>query len=230
MAVPKDKRWRALRGVCSLFLALSWLALSPTPALAACSGDEVHDAVGGNEKDVAAATRIGDRADVLVNDFASNQHRVWRAVGLIKDPNNFLEAGWVLRVDIFGNQSKHPYKTWRDLGVTREEIIGNVTFAAGTTHEFKVHDQNGDQQWSFAYDGNAMGNEPMAMTQGLPVTESERRCTTNSLKADFTHLNKINCVNCSWTAYDDLQKYINTTTDWKFCRRSATRYEVLKTC
>jgi hypothetical protein len=210
-------------------LALLWVvSLGSTTALAACQGTIVHDAVGGNEATVGA-TRIGDRADVLVNNFTQSQHANWRAVALIQNGNNFLEAGWVLDV-IFGNQGQHPYKTWVNLGVAHETDFLGVTFAGGTTHEFKVHDQNTDQSWSFAWDGTAMGNETMSMTQGLPVSEAESNCTDDPLKANFTNLNKINCQNCSWVAYLNVERYINTTTNWKFCRRSNTRYEVLQTC
>ena len=212
-------------------LALGWiLTLGSGPALASCSGSIIHDAVGGNEKAVSIV-RQGDRADVLVNNFNQNQHRVWRAVALLQSGNNFLEAGWVLRVDIFGDQHQRPYRTWVNLGIPSEVIIGDVWFTPGTTHEFKVHDQNGDQNWSFAYDGIGMGNEAMSMTWGLPVTEAERGCTDDSLKADFSGLSKINCDNCSWTSYDDVEKYIDTTGgEWKFCGRSKTRYEVKQTC
>ena len=167
-----------------------------------------------------------------MNNFSENQTRVWRSVAIFNNGDNFAETGWVLRTDIFGDQHQRPYKTWYNLGVPHEEIITDVWFSPGTTHEFKVHDQNGDQNWSFAYDGTPFpsGNEPMAMTQGTPISEAERRCTDDSLRANFSSLNKINCQNCSWVAYVDVEKYINTTNNWKFCRRSDTRYEVLKTC
>lgn len=211
--------------------ALGWVvSVGSTTALAVCSGSIVHDAVGGNENAVGGATRLGDRANVLVNNFSSNQHEVWRAVALLQNGNNFLEAGWVLTVPLFSDQRQRPYKTWVNLGVAQEEIIVNVWFTSGTFHEFKVHDQNQDQSWSFAFDGNAMGNESMSMTAGLPITESERRCTDDSLKADIKNLDKINCENCSWINYEDVERYINTTNNWKFCKRSDTRYEVLQNC
>lgn len=99
-------------------------------------------------------------------------------------------------------------------------------------HEFKTHDQNGDKYWSFAYDGNPLGNEYVNMTSGMTVSESERGCTTDSLWAHDSGLSKLNAVNGSWQPYGALSQYIDTPTqnNYDFCRVSNTEYYVKQTC
>lgn len=82
-------------------------------AWASCSGSQVHDAVGGYEG--SGTARYGDKASVLVNDFASNQYWSWRSVAIVKSSSTFAEAGWQLQ-EAIGNQGAHPYKTWKTDG------------------------------------------------------------------------------------------------------------------
>lgn len=214
-----------LAGVMLLVLPVIWVGWSAGPAWAGCGGTVTHQAVGGNE---SSNTRLGDQANVLVNNFSSNQYESWRAVAILKNSSNFAEAGWFTDESV--DQGHHPYKTWVTDGVPHEVDFNTVNLSGGANHNFKVHDQNHDHYWSFAYDGNPMGNEFVNMDWGTPITESERRCTTDSLYAHFLNLKTIPCTNCAWQSYQSLSQYINTTSDYKFCKVSNTEYWVKKTC
>lgn len=75
-----------------------------------------------------------------------------------------------------------------------------------------------------------MGDEFVNMDWGTPITESERGCTNDSLFAEFRSLNTVPCTTCPWQAYQSLVEYINTTSDYRFCRFSNTRYKVQQAC
>jgi hypothetical protein len=202
------------------------VGLAAAPAWASCGGQVAHQAVGGNE---SSNSRLGDKANVLVDSFGSYQYQTWRAVGVLKNSSYFAEAGW-LTAEVAGNQGHHPYKTWVNNGVVNTVIYVGAELSTGTNHEFKTHDQNHDHYWSFAYDGIAMGNEFVDMDWGMPITESERACTTDSLYAHFLALQAIRCTNCSWQAYHSLSQYVDNSPDFRFCKISSTEYWVKTTC
>jgi hypothetical protein len=93
-----------------------------------------------------------------------------------------------------------------------------------------VHDQNHDHQWSFAYNGNAMGNEFVNMDWGTPLDEAERRCTSDSLRANFKTLENIGCTNCGWQPYSSLKMWVDQASDFNFCKISNTEFWVKATC
>lgn len=194
-------------------------------AWAGCGGTIKWDYVGGYEGSTA---RYGNRARILVNNFASAQYMSWRMVWILKSSNNNAETGWQVQ-EALGNQDAHPFKTWVTDGV-KDSYTASVSLTKGQLHEFKVHDQNGDKNWSFAYDGNPLGNHYVNMSSGTPISESERNCTSDSLYARVTSLSKINSVNGSWTPYGSLSQYVDTATDYNFCRVSNTEFYVKKTC
>lgn len=214
-----------LLGALLLLTSLVWVGASAGPAHATCGGTQSHQAVGGKE---SSSSRLGDYADVLVNGFSSNQFRSWRSVAIVKNINNFAEVGWVTD-ELFG-QGHYPYKSWVTDGVANSSVSLSANLSTGVTHNFKVHDQNHDNYWSFAYDGNPMGNEYVNMDSGQPRTESERDCSTDSLRAHFVNLKQIGCANCAWSPYSDLSQYVNNTSDFKFCKISVTEYWVKNPC
>lgn len=227
MVKSLSKRTRLSTMLALVTLGASIVVLQASPAYAAC-GSMIHQAVGGHEN---STTRLGDLASVQVNTFAANQNRTWRAVAVLKNASNFGEAGWFLDAITYGNQLKHPYKTWVSNGVANTMDFAGVSLSSGM-HEFKTHDQNHDHAWSFAYDGTAMGNQTINMDWGDPVTEAERDCTNDSLIANFTGLKQIGCTNCGWVAYNALSRFINSTTlnPFVFCKDSNTQYHVKVAC
>jgi hypothetical protein len=129
----------------------------------------VKDAVGGRG---GLTGRYGNRADIFVNAFATDQHYTWRMVWVYKNGNNNAETGWALYSPV--DQNAHPFKTWHVDGELRSTTPYDISLSQNGYHEFKTHDQNGDESWSFAYDGISLGNEYVDMTTGFPISESER--------------------------------------------------------
>jgi hypothetical protein len=185
------------------------------------------DAVGGRE---GSNLRLGNRANIWVNNFTEEQHWTWRMVWIFRTSNFNAEAGWQLDSGV--NQGAYPFKTWVNNGVVRSETLWGVWLTKNLFHEFKVHDQNNDHNWSFAYDGSAMGNEFVNMDWGTPIDESERGCVDDSMWAHYKNLNNIGCINCGWQTYSSLSLYIDspTSNDYDFCRISAIEFKVQQTC
>jgi hypothetical protein len=198
-----------------------WLPI----ASAACSGSIVKDAVGGNEN---TSNHRGTKANILVNDFSSHQYQTWRQVAVVENSNNFAEAGWSW-IEGYG-QYAFPMKIWVDNGVKSWVYFNQISLARGFRHEFKVHDSDGNWYWSFAYNGNEMGNEFVSFSNGTSLSESERWCTSDVLFAEFRELQKCQGQGCGWTDYGGLSQYINTTTDYRFCWKSKTAYDVRGQC
>jgi hypothetical protein len=205
----------------------AFLAATPSlPALAFGGCGANHPAVGGNE----SFSRIGNRASVLVNDMTQDHsHNTWRSVLVWQNNNYSAEVGWYS--DTSDDSADHPYKTWVSDGIPHTQSFGNVVISPeGEQHTFKVHDQNGDQQWSFAWDGNALGNQSVSMTEGLPLNESERCNNSDNLWAIFKDLQRLACEQCGWQDYSNLSKFVNNTSDFKFCKNSATDFRVKQSC
>lgn len=120
-----------------------------------------------------------------------------------------------------------------DNGVLDDDNIETgITLTFGAFHELKIHDSNGDQAWSFAYDGHALGDKSLSLVWGLSVTESERGCTADSMYAHFKSLNKCNNIGCGWVNYGGLTEYIDEPSGngYNFCWQSPTRYDVYTSC
>jgi hypothetical protein len=203
--------------------------VGPTPAVAARGACSVnpHDAVGGREP--STTTRLGNRADVLVNNFTQGQDNTWRSVTVWQSPNFSAEVGWF--VNPLVSPLPLPYKTWVNNGVDATVNGSQNITLVGSLHTFKVHDQNHDHEWSFAWDGNPLGNEHVAFDWGFPLDESER-CTDpgDNLYARFTNLQQLGCTNCSWNVYTDVVKYVNNTSDFKFCKVAADEFTIKAVC
>jgi hypothetical protein len=149
-------------------------------------------------------------------------------VAIIQDGLNLIEVGW-FREEAEDNQA-HPYKTRVENGVSTTWKSVQIDLSTNAFHEFKVHDANADNLWSFAYDGNPLGNEFSSVDLGTPVTESERRCTNDSLFAHLRYLKVLKITGGTWEQYLSLFQYMDSAPDYRFCRISTTEYKVRQTC
>jgi hypothetical protein len=216
-------------------LTVGWLVpLSvPTaaPAFASCSGQPLHEAVGGHEN--PSSNRFGDYSSLWVNNFTSHQFNTWRAVAILRGSNNFAESGWFTS-ETASDQLAHPYRTWVNDGVPTTNNYNNISLTPRDAyHQFKVMDSNGDKMWEFWYDGSQMGNpKAVNMSSGDPITEAERQCTTDSLWAHFNSLKSIRASGGGFKAYSQVVFYVNNTTGvtYLWCYDSSTSYHVKQTC
>lgn len=170
---------------------------------------------------------------MLVNSFAEAQTESWRAVAIAQDANSFVEVGWITREDQ-GPYQAHPFRLAVTRGNRNYRPKWDVNLRLAQMHEFKVHDSNDDGDWSFAYDGIAMGDMSASADQGESITESERNCTSDSLFAEFRNLSK--CApdqGCGWSAYGGLRQYIDTangSNPYDFCWVGPRAYDVRQSC
>lgn len=136
----------------SLSLVLVPRQLIPS-ASAVCSVGN-YSIVSGREN--VDAHLKGSKANIFVNSFDSAQCKSWRATAIIKNNCNLAETGWISR-DGHG-YSVAPFKTWYVAAncAYHHDEFWNQPLSLGVNHEFKVHDNNGDQWWSFAVDGSAL--------------------------------------------------------------------------
>lgn len=236
MASLTDFNRRLLAVVC---LLLAWVAVTIEPfqnvAFALACGGTVQDrAVGGREN---TENHIkGTRTDVYVNDFPAAQSRSWRSVAVVRADFEYIaETGWILDSDY--DQLAHPYRTTKLAGFQPQTIRAlGVNLSKGVNHSFRVHDNNGDQTWSFAYTDNsgnwqALGDLAVSFNNGLSLTEAESRCSTDILFARYRNLNKLPQSNSSWTPYDGLSQYIDANGGiYDFCWLSKTSYDVKDVC
>jgi hypothetical protein len=224
-----SKNFAGRLGLISVIFLVTSVVLAvglSSPAFASCGGNTVHDWIGGY--DSSYSSYRGAKGDLYVNSFgSSHQYHVARNVVIWQNSNNFAEAGWVILESI--NQLMHPYKTWVNDGVVRTTYL-SADFGGGTNHTFKVHDENGDRYWSFAYDGNAMGNEYANFPYGNAVSETERWCTSDSLWAHAYNLQNLTYINGSWANWAANSKWADTASDYDFCWMSKTEYYAKQTC
>ena len=216
-------RWSLLAAIVTLVVAVTG---SSAVGGVGCQGSPVFDRIGGYEN---SALRRGTRADIYVNNFQQNQYDSWRQVSILLNSNNWAEAGWFSTL----GGTPHPFKSWKNGGVFGEQHL-SANLSTDMSHEFKVHDANGNRHWSFAYDGNAMGDEFVDFNVGESISQAERNCTSDSLFANFRNLDRITCVGCTWTNYQSLYQYVNSTPGsgnaYEFCRLSNTGYNVRQSC
>jgi hypothetical protein len=209
----------------TLIAVVVWPIAPATAAFGGCSINP-HDAVGGREPNTT--TRLGNKANVLVNNFTQQQQNTFRSVTIWQSNSFSAEVGW------FVNPSVTPlpraYKTWVNDGFGFTVNGTQNIFPLGEAHEFKVHDQNHDRMWSFAWDGNALGNQTVNFDWGFPLDQSERCNTPDNLFAHFSSLQRITAPNASWTNYSDVVQYIDNTSAFAFCRASATDFSVKAAC
>ncbi|MGH2752744.1 MAG: hypothetical protein ACRDK3_18025 [Actinomycetota bacterium] len=104
-----------------------------------------------------------------------------------------------------------------------------------TSHDFKVHDSDNNGFWSFAYDGNPMGNEQPNpnLENGTPVGSAERHCNQDSMFAEFRSLEKCHGEGCGWTDFNDLSLWKDTDSgvdDYDFCKINDRAFDVRNTC
>jgi hypothetical protein len=139
------------------------------------------------------------------------------------------EVGWYS--DTIDDRIAHPYSTTVNSGVasTIERDDLNI-LPLGQLHWFKVHDANGDRAWSFAYDGNPLGNRHVSMNQGTPVDQSERCNTSDSLSANFDDLQELACELCGWQPYGEVLQWTDRAADYRFCWVSDTHFRVKPVC
>jgi hypothetical protein len=156
-------------------------------AYAACTPHaSPNDAVGGKE---SSTLRLGAKADVLVNAFGQNQTNTWRSITVWQNDNFSAEVGWFVKSSY--NQYAHPYQTRVNNAITYTVDRPDITIQPqGILHTFKVHDQNHNHQWSFAYDGNPLGNLRVDFDWGRPLFEAERNCADDSLTRSFALFSK----------------------------------------
>ena len=200
--------------------------------MASCSGSQVHQAVGGHDN--PGNNRFGDFSNVWVNDFGDHQFDTWRSVALLRGSNNFAEAGWFTS-ETAGDQLAHPYRTWLNDGVLGWNNYNNIDLTPRNDyHAFKVVDSNSDGNWEFFYDGNQMGSpKPVDMPSGAdPLSESERKCTTDSLWAHFDTLKSVRTSGGAFQDYSQVVFYINNTSGstYYWCYDSAASYHVKQVC
>jgi len=186
-----------------------------------------HDAVGGREPNTN--TRLGNKANVLVNNFTQQQQQnTFRSVTVWQSNNFSAEVGWFVNPSV--TPLPRPYKTWVNNGFGFTLNGTSNIFPLGQAHEFKVHDQNHDRMWSFAWDGTALGNQLVNFDWGFPLDQSERCNTPDNLFAHFSGLQRITAPNASWTNYSNVVQYIDNTSAFAFCRASATDFSVKAAC
>lgn len=220
-------------------IALAWTTISIEPfgnvaQALQCSGSDDHRAIGGREN--TEDHTKGTRADVYVNDFPAAQIKTWRSLAVARaDGVYFAETGWALESDF--NQLAHPYRTYKVGGSNPVSIreLG-VSLSKGVNHSFRVHDNNGDQSWSFAYTDNggnwqALGDLSISFNNGLSLSESESECDTDILFARFRNLNKLPQANSTWTNYGGLSLYVDRLSGiYDFCWLGQTSYDIKDVC
>jgi hypothetical protein len=175
------------------------------PAFPADWDIEGYDAARGD-------TLRGIRGTIKVNDFSGPQWRSIRSVNIFKSSNNYAELGWHAE----GTQYVVNKVFTRD-GVYYHQHIARASLTPGTYHSFKVHDANGDRRWSFAYDGDALGDESVPnMGKGLAFTLSEVHCELDSAWAHFKDLDDCTNSGCPWNHFGGLAKLLDENPDYNF--------------
>jgi hypothetical protein len=166
---------------------------------------------------------------VLVNDLSQDaNHNVWRSVTILQNGNYSAEVGWYSDTD--QNRLAHPYKTWVNNGIPHTDTDPSNILPLDDLHWFKVHDQNRDRDWSFAWEGNALGNEHVAMSSATPVDQAERCNNSDTLWSHFTELQSLACESCGWDPYNDVKKWVDNTADYRFCRIDSDTFRVKQVC
>jgi hypothetical protein len=210
-------------------LAVGLVVIPGQVAYAACTPHaSPNDAVGGKE---SSQVRLGAKADVLVNAFGQDQTNTWRSVTVWQDDMFSAEVGWFVKSSY--DQYPHPYQTRVNNGITRTVDRADLSvLPQGILHTFKVHDQNHDHQWSFAYDGNALGNLRVDFDWGRPLFEAERKCADDSLYAQFRTLQQVGCTNCGWSPLTSLSMWVQNPISnfYYFCLISTTSFDVKQVC
>jgi hypothetical protein len=139
----------------------------------------------------------GNRGDLLVNaiDYTALIKSIHRSLFVLHslDPmtgkfTNDAEVGWTANNS--GYIQPHPYFEWVKNGVDSGIIIsGGTVLAAGSTHNFRVADSDGNGVWQGFLDGMSLDDtgDPINVPYGRPITNSERRNTCDWGKAHFTN-------------------------------------------
>jgi hypothetical protein len=219
-----------------LLLGTAFVVSMDGSASAACSGQVIHGAIGVVRLDVEAPSptvpNYGNSARVWVNDFNSNQHQTWRSVIIIQNANNLVEIGWYTEA----GQTSHPYKTWVDSGVFRTAKYGpGYSLSQDTYHKFQVNDSDDDDLYDFSVDDQSLGAS-ILVTIGVNHAEawsqSERRCTKDSL---WTHVKNLRYIRAKNGAFRDWPQHLNNVntnaSPYRYCGNGTTNeFRVKQTC
>lgn len=214
-------RWAAIVMVAAGTLATTLAR----PAMASCSGTNIHYGVGG--VDNTSTLFRGTKADIYVNNFSTHQYKVARNLSVYQNSNNFAEVGWAVVDSV--DQNKHPYKTWVSDGVDKT-VIASASLPGDSAVSFKVHDDNDDKYWSFAWNGNALGNQYANFHLGRSRAQSERWCTSDSAWGHHFNLQHLVYINGSWDDFGGLSQDVAGDPDYNFCWTSKTEFYVKQTC
>lgn len=167
-----------------------------------------------------------------MNNFDVN-HQFWtvRSITVIQTAPSpapdFAEVGWRKKESA---NSKQVFKAWSNNGAYGEEFFGNDGLDGDTFRVFKVHDQDANQFWSFAYRGDSLGNEFASFNTGEGRTNTETHCTSDSASAEYKDLQDFSCIGCSFGPFQDLRFRFDNNPNYDFCRISSTRHTVRQNC
>lgn len=215
--------------LCAVALILT--LFPPGVAEAHCPGTQVVDHVQGYDQDRGSTVR-GVQGNIFVNNFDVN-HQFWtiRALAVVQTaavPSpDFVEVGWFKRESV---GTKRVFKARSNNGVYDIQLFDGSSLNNGVFRGFKVHDQNANQFWSFAYRGDSLGNEFSSFNTGEGRTNTETHCTSDSASAEYRNLRDFSCIGCSFGAFQDLRLQFDNNGNYDFCRISSTRHTVRQNC
>lgn len=192
-----------------------------------CTGSDVVD-WDLEAEDTGRPNLFGVKGNIYVNDFGAAQHRSVRSVYIFFNTNNFAEVGWHVGHEVFPTELV-VNKVWVSNGAPDHEHFTSPTLDPNTTHEWKIHDENVNRSWSFAYDGNPLGNQFILMDYGRPGTLTEVHCKKDSAWAHFTSLK--DCLTaCIWQPFAQLSQVEDENPNYCFQKISNSEHYVKQVC
>lgn len=222
--------FRAVRVLVVLSVSASIFTLGTVSASAHCTGDQSYGNIGAKNQHNPT---YGSRMRVWVNNFDNHQFDSWRSITAWQNSNNNAEVGW-FTAEYTGDQKAHPYKTRVNNSIaTTIEYPGQDITPRDDFHTFIVQDLNDDNQYVSSYDGNTLG-DPWFVSADVSVTESqtqsERRCTSDSLWSEFRNLQYYNANgnNVDWA--DKVHNSSINKAPYQYCNVGPAAYDVKQNC
>lgn len=161
----------------------------------------------------------------MVNSFSQQQYLSWRSIGVWQNSNNFAEAGWGQDASI-STSNHYPYRTVMDAGIKSSFHLYNVELGTQDRY-FNASEESTNHWWQFFYSGNAIGtHQYISMINGIPVSESERDCSSDSLYSHAYDLNFCSDSTCTWRSWNALSIFVGPTSDYYWCPSGQTSYWV----
>lgn len=172
----------------------------------------------------------GAKMDIWVNNFGA-QCQSWRGAAVAKNNCNLAEVGWINK-EQYGNDNI-PFRTiaYQPNCAVSTLYHPNMPLSEDVMHEFKVHDNNGDSYWSFAVDGNALGDRfNNSFINGWALGTSERDNNGDSLWAKFRNMQMCTNAGSCWFDFGNLARNNDNATDYTFCWLSTKSFDVKQAC